>query len=102
LRKQEGSEKLIPYVTFGDNIFESLASYINGYRTFGIELPVFCMLTLIDVNGYRMRIQGWQDRLRQPSLIVREILLLPDAIVEDYDTPPDVILRPAFDVKKHR
>ncbi|MCH8010805.1 MAG: hypothetical protein IIA61_02480 [Candidatus Marinimicrobia bacterium] len=92
MREQEGSDKLILYVTFADKIFESLASYINGCRPFGIKLPVFCMLTLIEVNGYRMPMQGWQYRLRQPSLIDREILLLPDAIIKDYDTPPDVIL----------
>ena len=97
LCETQESGRVIPYGIFGDEIIKSFGQYLNGLRNVGLGLPLFVMLSLIGMKDYRIPTGGWLEGVRQPTLIERDTLLLPDILVDDFSVPPDVILRPAFD-----
>jgi hypothetical protein len=97
LDKSRGQEKVIPSITFGDELIKSLESYIKGLEGFGVGLPIFIMLTLIGVKDYKIPGAGWLDAVRRPTYIDRDLLQLPEVQVDSFTSPSDVILRPVFD-----
>ena len=88
---------LIPSVAYEKELIISLADYISIFKMLNIELPVFIFLTLLGVKGYTMRVNMYQIGLGEPNAIDRDILLLPEVIIESYDVKTEDILRPCFD-----
>jgi hypothetical protein len=70
---------------------------LNALRDWGITPPYFVMASLVGIKRYIIGVEGasWLDGLHP---IDRDVLLLPDIIIEDEsDTNVHSILRPAFD-----
>jgi hypothetical protein len=61
----------------------------------GVEPPIFIFLTLIGVKGYSMSFN--RDGRDEVHKIDRDILLLPEAIIEGYDFVAEDVLRLCFD-----
>jgi hypothetical protein len=59
------------------------------------DLPFFVFLTLVGVKGYSMSSTGVIFRGRMP--IEREVLNIPEIMVDKYDLPAAQVLRPLFD-----
>jgi len=97
LREDEQQGKIIKYITLGDMIINSLTSYIAGYKQLEIELPIFVIITILGVREYRMPLDSLRDGFSQNNPIEKDTLLLPDVVINDYDTPVDKVLKPAFD-----
>lgn len=72
-------QKLIPF----------LKSYLKFAQDIGAELPIFVMISLVGVKGYAFH-GGFAE-------IDKDSLILPDILVEDYNSEPALFLRPAFD-----
>ena len=72
-------QKLIPF----------LKSYLKFAQDNGVELPIFVMISLVGVKGYAFH-DGFAE-------IDKDSLILPDILVEDYNSEPELFLRPAFD-----
>jgi hypothetical protein len=88
-------KKFIPGNYFEQQIISALATYLNLQKEdLQLQAPVFVMLTLYAVKGFRISSGPYSD---ENETIDRDILFLPDIIVEDYDTPATTLLRPAFD-----
>lgn len=66
------------------------------YRTAEIVPPVVIMLTLLGVRGFSVGGERRWSRTRRPT-IDRDVLFLPDALVEDLSQPVDAMMRPMFD-----
>lgn len=79
--------------SFEKELISSLNAYLKIIKTIKIELPILLFLTLVEVKGYRMGLPNQQFS----NAIDRDMLLLPEAIIENYDTPSEQILRPCFD-----
>lgn len=90
------SEKLIPSIAYEEYLIKALQNYLIAEKEFEFNPPIFVMLSLIDVKGYEMGVGGGFDFYRS-SPIDRDALLLPEAIVEDYNSRASDILRPALD-----
>ena len=97
LDESHGQGKVIPSISFGDEIIESLGKYLKGLEGFGVGLPIFIMLTLIGVKDYEIPKNGWLGAVSRPTYIDRDLVHLPEVIVDSFATTPDVILRPIFD-----
>lgn len=88
---------LIPSIAYEKELVQSLPEYLSILKTLNVELPAFIFLTLVGVRGYSMAINPnkyWIDELHP---IDRDILLLPEIMVENYDVVPEDSLRPCFD-----
>ena len=89
LEPMEG-KLIIHSIAYEEKLIKSLSDYLSLLKTLNVELPLFVFLTLLGVEGYSMSV-------RQSRTIDRDILQLPEVIVENYDDSADKILRPCFD-----
>ncbi|CAN96793.1 hypothetical protein predicted by Glimmer/Critica [Sorangium cellulosum So ce56] len=97
-RVQDGQFEFYPNQV-EEKITGVLPDYISRYQRLGIEAPIVILVSLLNVKGATFKNQNEWFRGHRP--IDREVLLLPDVILQEY--PDDVkstlrgILRPTFD-----
>ena len=88
---------LIPSVAYEEALIKSLTDYLSLSKSLNIELPIFIFLDLLKVKGYSMGINTWRYNIDEIHTIDRDILLLPEIIVENYDDEVAKVLKPCFD-----
>ena len=86
--------KVIPSIGYEENLRRSFPNYLSGLKYLNVELPIVAFLTLVGVKGYKMATSFFQG---DSCEIDRDILLLPETVIESYDAKPDAVLKPAFD-----
>ncbi len=65
-------------------------------REIGIEPPVWCFMSLTGVKGARIPTDGYfRDEHRT---IDRDLLMLPECVIQDLQTDAIEILKPMFDL----
>jgi hypothetical protein len=89
-----GEPKLIRIADWESILIEKLGSYLPVQRDMGLAPPIFVLLSLLGVRGYNVPHGAFRDS--KPS-IDRDVLLLPDLLVEDYAVDSAATLLPAFD-----
>ncbi len=91
--------KVIPSKCYEQELLHSLQEYLSIAKELEVSMPIVIFLTLIGVKGWKMS-SDWNrfSGNYMPTLIDREILQLPETLVEEYDTKPQDILRPMFDL----
>ena len=87
-------EKLIGGNYFEERVIGALGRYLKLEEELELQPPLFVMLSMVDVKGYKMSTGVFRD---DGDPIDRDSLFLPDIIVEAYDVPAARLLRPAFD-----
>jgi len=95
--REYNGRKSIPSVAFERELISGLQGYLTLEKEFGLEPPIFVLLSLLGIKNYIMGVDPSKFRLFGDHPIDRDALLLPDMFVENYDTEAGVILRPAFD-----
>jgi hypothetical protein len=78
-------------------LIKSLPDYLSVLKTLNVELPIFIFLTLVGVKGYSMAVDRQRYWVDEVHTIDRDILLLPEIVIESYDVIAKDILRPCFD-----
>ena len=91
-----GKLSIISYA-YERELIKSLPNYLSILKTSNVELPLFIFLTLVGVRGYSMSIVERSDWIGEVHTIDRDILLLPEIVIESYDVIAEDILRPCFD-----
>ncbi|MDD5039496.1 MAG: ATP-binding protein [Dehalococcoidales bacterium] len=81
---------------YEEKLIESFKSYPNILRALTVEPPIFIFLTLLSVKGYSMVVRESYGRTESHT-IDRDILPLPEIIIERYDVRAEDVLRPCFD-----
>ena len=84
---------------YGDNekeLIKSFKSYLNILNALTVEPPMFVFLTLLGVKGYSMAVRESYGRTESYT-IDRDILQLPEVIIESYGVKAEDVLRPCFD-----
>lgn len=87
---------MIPSEAYEVEILDALSRYIPLLKEVGVEPPLFIMLTLLGVKGYKMA----YDRERyfdQGQPIDRDTLIVPEVLIESFDIKHSDIVRPIFD-----
>lgn len=93
---ESNGKKIIKSIAFEKNIISATARFLELQASLGVPPPVFVMISLLGVKGYKMATtDGYQ--LARASPIDRDVLLLPEIIVEQFDQEASSLLRPAFD-----
>jgi len=96
LEPREGKLR-IPSIAYEKELIKSLADYLSLLKTLNVEPPIFIFLTLLGVKGYSMAINTWRYWIHEVHTIDRDILQLPEVMVENYDDKSEKILKPCFD-----
>jgi len=90
------AELLIPSSEYEDELVKSLPDYLSVLKALNVGLPAFIFLTLVGVKGYSMGLDRRYWR-RERHKIDREVLLLPEVVIETYEVAAEDVLRPIFD-----
>jgi len=90
-------ELYIPSVAYEEELIRSLPNYLAMLRTLNVELPIFLFLALVHVRGYSMAIDRSKLLVHEVYAIDRDVLVLPEIIIESYDVRAKEILKPCFD-----
>ncbi len=96
-----GFEKTIASTAFEKTLILGLRDHLALLRQMDIAPPVAVLLTLLGVEGYRLVVPVSDGRPYVQTTqhrIDRDVLLLPESIIQDPEEHADKILRPAFDV----
>jgi hypothetical protein len=90
LLKPQDSKKQIPSIDYELEIIKTIKNYISALQFLNVELPIVVFVTFIGAKGYSMN-RRWSE------LIDRDVLLLPEVILESYNINIEQALRPIFD-----
>lgn len=97
LLQPNNSKLIIPSVAYEEALIKALPQYLSILETLNVELPVFIFLTLLGVKGYSMPVKDTKYWRYEGHTIDRDILLLPEKIIESYEVAAKDVLRPFFD-----
>jgi len=88
--------KVIPSIAYEQAVFDYLPFCFQKLQELGCAAPVVVALTLTGVKGLQMGVDSYGFDIGQP--INSNVLILPEAVVEDLTVPPGKILKPMFDL----
>jgi Schlafen, AlbA_2 len=91
---QDEKRKFIAGNHFEQQLISALSAYLKVEEELQLQPPIFVMVTLLAVMGYRIYSGPFSD---ENDPIDRENLFLPDILVEDYEVDASKLLQPAFD-----
>jgi hypothetical protein len=95
-RENEGNLS-IRGIAYEIKLIESSSIYLSALKELNVELPIFIFLTFVGVKGYFMSVGQGEYKHRGEDEIDRDILLLPEVIIENYNTALEDVLKPCFD-----
>jgi hypothetical protein len=87
-------ELSIPSIAYEEELIKSIPDYLSVLKALNIGFPVFIFLTLIGVKGYSMAVDSW---FRERHKIDKEVLFLPEVMIEKHEVKMEDVLRPIFD-----
>jgi len=96
-KNSEGDKKIIPSITYEEELIKSLKEYLLLLKEIGVLPPFFIFLTLIGVQNFEMGVDSlpfWRDYYK----IDRDILNLPEAFIDNHEETAEKILKPMFDL----
>jgi hypothetical protein len=78
---------------------QRLPDYLGCLRALGVQPPIYCFVTLTQVKGVFIADDRCR-RLGKPLTppIDRQVLFLPEALIDDLSVEPSAILTPLFDM----
>lgn len=94
---QMDGSKIVASTYVEQHILEVTARYFKTAKQIGTPLPLVVIITAIGLKGYGMATNSAWINMRPTHTIDRNTLLLPDVLLEDYNTLADVLLKPLFD-----
>jgi len=87
----------IPSLTFEEELIIAFKLYYQLLKKLEIPAPFITALTLIDVKGQYMGVDSLFNSIHKQVTIDRDILVIPEEIVQDYNQDGDKVLKPIFD-----
>jgi hypothetical protein len=86
----------IPSGVYEHELIGSLRQYLSLLETLTVEPPIFLFFTLLGVKGYQMGVNRL-SLVHEQHVIDRDIILLPEIPIENYQVAAEEILKPCFD-----
>ncbi len=81
---------------FESLLVEALSRYHRAFGEIGVLPPISVALSLVGVRGYGLVYSARSDRGGR-AVVVKDVVTLPDVVVEELDLEPAAVLRPIFD-----
>ncbi len=79
-------------------LLEAIKRYLAAQKQLGVEPPIFVMISLLEVKGFKIRFDGLENRIiEEDHLIDRAKLILPEIMIDNFDNKLTEVMRPAFD-----
>ncbi|MBN2207860.1 MAG: ATP-binding protein [Candidatus Coatesbacteria bacterium] len=90
----------VPLFTFENRLLERLPGYLEFMKEVCVELPIAVMISLLGVRGHDVYVDRREDTRslsEESRRIERNDLIIPETLVESWDTGAETILRPSLD-----
>jgi hypothetical protein len=97
LIEQSNAVNLIASTSVEEIVINAMIKYLETMKKIGVLPPVIIMVTALGVKGFAMATSSQRHNMNPKHKIDRDTLVLPDVLLESYDTPTDVVLKPIFD-----
>lgn len=84
---------------YEEKLLQALPRYLGVQKQLGVELPLFLMVSLLGVSGYTMYVDSmvFFHDIYEYHPIDRDALLVPEMLVENYESDPTEVMKPIFD-----
>jgi len=92
----EDGRRNVASVLLEKMMIQSVSNYLNGLKELGIEPPFAVLSALLDMNGVTLAV-GRRQRLIRQGKFDRDVLVLPDVLVESFADEVPTIMKPVFD-----
>jgi hypothetical protein len=76
-------------------ITKHVSQYINTQQAMGVEPPLFIMLSLLGVSGYRLSVSDYVPGDSHP--IDRNDLIIPEVMMDEFGLDTARVMKPIFD-----
>ncbi|MEM9539929.1 MAG: ATP-binding protein [Cyanobacteria bacterium P01_E01_bin.42] len=90
------NETKIIYRTCDLNILSGIKNFLEIYKCLEIEIPVFIMLSFLNVKNYFICLHDGQRSIGGRQ-IDRDNLILPEIVIEDFNVNIERVMKPIFD-----
>ena len=94
---QVNGQKTLPSLGYERLLVQHLPLYVRLLATFGVEPPIAIGISLTNVKGAILGVDTWRYQF-EPQPILDDHLILPELIIESFDTPLIPQLRQIFDL----
>jgi hypothetical protein len=88
-------QKLLPSLLIEELILKATDRFLDALKKVDTPLPIFAMLTLMGVKG--MQMAKGSLVYYDPGIIDRDLISLPEVVIEDFDIDVARLLQPMFD-----
>jgi hypothetical protein len=92
-----GGQNSIPPATYEEEVIKATGHYMKLVSKLGVQPPIVVMLAMLGVKGFTLATGPRVQFRGRPPIIDRDMLLLPEVVVEDLAAQPAAVLRPIFD-----
>lgn len=90
--------KFISDINYERGLIQAVSDYLEALRELEVQSPVVIMASMIGVAGCEMTTPLRQrTKVMEPTTMDRDVILLPDVLVEAYGCEVPRLLRPIFD-----
>jgi hypothetical protein len=89
--------QMVPSTALEQTVLEALPRYLSVQKELDIPLPIAVMLTLVGVKGFAMSVPQRFRIFNQGRRIDRDILPLPEVMIDSYDIAEHTIMQPIFE-----
>ncbi|VVB96997.1 Putative DNA-binding domain protein [uncultured archaeon] len=93
----ERNKRFIPSVAYERELLSALPRYLSSQRQLGVETPLIIMLSILGIFGYTLAINRSRFPFADSHPIDRNTLLIPEILLERFDSDLAEIMKPAFD-----
>lgn len=90
-----GGNRTIRMSALETELIQKLQMYFSAQKILGVEPPTFIMLSLLNILNYT--IYAGERYFREGHPIDRDVLVIPELVVESFDYDPAEIMKPVFD-----
>ena len=90
------NEKNIHSIYNEEEIVSYISQYLEVLNELNVDTPIFIFLTLTGVKGYKMPRRS-SNLSTDETKIDRDVLLLTNVVLENYDNKVENLLKPIFD-----
>jgi len=95
--REDRDKKFIPSLTYEIELMKSLREFMILLNELGVSVPIVVSMTLIGIKDWEMSVDEMSS-LDEAYKIDRDVLQLPETIIESYNMKPEDILRPMFNL----
>lgn len=90
------NHRAVASIWYEETVMASIGSYLKGLKDLGVPLPIVALVAIAGAKDAWFAVH--QSLMgRENSTIDRDLLLLPDVLIENYTPDIPTLLRPVFD-----